>query len=491
MPRRRRRRADAAKALTVGEGIPELGTSGIKVSGGRIIDEASKLVRNQRDRYRLYREIRDNCAPITAARLAIEQLLRQVPIYVSAASDNPADVEAADFVDECLHDMSKSWGDTLAQALTMLDYGFAPLEIVYKRRGGDVEDPTRRSRYSDGKIGWRKVALRPQQTVDRWEFGDDGGFDGIYQRDPSTGTETFIPIDKLLLFRTTDNGSPEGRSLYRGCIYPWTFAKRMMEIEAIGHERNMAGVPIMYIPEECMSANATATQRAIFDACKEIVTAVHNHENGGFVMPQSFDANGNERYKFELVSAAGGAGEKAGLGEVIQRYEQRMLMCLLADFILLGHEQVGSFSLSSDKTDLFAVAVGAWLDSILEVWNRFAVPRLFAINGMRQEPPTIKHGDIEKQDLASLGTFLLNVANAGIMLDDADGSLQRHLREVGGLPVPVTDDEMATPTVGKRRRGRYGDGAMLRSLVAEVQKLNAEIKTGYKSELARAAKAER
>jgi hypothetical protein len=34
-------------------------------------------------------------------------------------------------------------------------------------------------------------------------------------------------------------------------------------------------------------------------------------------------------------------------------------MTVLADFVLLGHQQVGSFALSSDKTKLFSMAVGS------------------------------------------------------------------------------------------------------------------------------------
>jgi hypothetical protein len=56
-------------------------------------------------------------------------------------------------------------------------------------------------------------------------------------------------------------------------------------------------------------------------------------------------------------------------------------MTMLADFVLMGHENVGSFALSSDKTALFAVALGGWLDGIRDIFNLHAIPRLVAING--------------------------------------------------------------------------------------------------------------
>src|SRR5205823_5722858 len=101
-----------------------------------------------------------------------------------------------------------------------------------------------------------------------------------------------------------------------------------------------------------------------------------------------------------------------------------------ADFILLGHENVGSFALSSDKTDLFAVALGTYLDVIEDTFNRYAVPRLFELNNMNLENlPEVKHGDIEQPDLAELGAYIAALVQAGAPLFP-DTDLEKYLREV-------------------------------------------------------------
>ena len=56
-------------------------------------------------------------------------------------------------------------------------------------------------------------------------------------------------------------------------------------------------------------------------------------------------------------------------------------MTVLADFIFLGHQQNGSWALSSDKTELFAMACGAYLDIIAETFNSQGIPNLIDING--------------------------------------------------------------------------------------------------------------
>lgn len=116
-------------------------------------------------------------------------------------------------------------------------------------------------------------------------------------------------------------------------------------------------------------------------------------------------------------------------------------MTVLADFILLGHEGVGSYALSSDKTNLFSVALGTFLDLIAEVFNRFAIPRLLKINGINSEnPPLLKHGDIENPDLGVISTFMGALTSAGMPLFP-DPKMQQWARQIAGMP-EQTDEEM-------------------------------------------------
>ena len=66
---------------------------------------------------------------------------------------------------------------------------------------------------------------------------------------------------------------------------------------------------------------------------------------------------------------------------VIQRYDARIAMSVLSDIILMGHENAGSYALADVKRSLLGQAMMTWLDIISEVLNRYAVPRLFALNG--------------------------------------------------------------------------------------------------------------
>ena len=42
-----------------------------------------------------------------------------------------------------------------------------------------------------------KFAIRGQDTIERWKFGNEGSIEGAYQNAPPTYNTTFIPMDKL------------------------------------------------------------------------------------------------------------------------------------------------------------------------------------------------------------------------------------------------------------------------------------------------------
>jgi phage gp29-like protein len=119
-------------------------------------------------------------------------------------------------------------------------------------------------------------------------------------------------------------------------------------------------------------------------------------------------------------------------------------MTVLADFVLLGHQKVGSFALSSDKTELFAMAVGAYLDIICETFNNKAIPALIDLNAQHfagiTDYPTLQHGDIESADIQALAAYIKDMTGVGILVPD--DHLEDYVREVAGLPERL-DDSMA------------------------------------------------
>lgn len=428
------------------EPFVERGTSGLHRWGGQIHEEFLLDLRGTKGR-KMYREMSENDPVIGAVLFVIKMLFRGVPITVTPGGTSPQDIEAADLVKTCLDDMSLTWADTLSDILTMFPYGWAFLEVVYKRREG-AEGETR-SRYSDGKIGWRKWALRSQQSLQEWEFDDAGGIRGLKQVPDLGRPGVVIPIEKALLFKTENaGGNPEGRSILRNSYIPYYFSKQIRISEGIGVQRDFAGMPVIKIPSAFMASDATSAEQAVYEAYKTMGERVTSDQQSCVVIPSDRDENGHPQYEFSLASS--GSKRNFDLGAIIARYNVEKALPVLGDFVLMGHEKVGSFALSDGKMGMFGAALEGWIDAILAVPNRYEIPRLLALNGLRVEnPPQFAHGKIIPPSIKELSEAIATLVGGGMPLFP-DDAIESALRERMGLPMMEGSD----PTTGQRTMPR-------------------------------------
>ena len=411
----------------------EVGSTGLRRFGGFIYEEFLQELIGWKA-IQVYKEMSHNDPTVGAVLYAIKMLCRQSTWRVQPASEELPDLEAAEFVETCMDDMNQTWLDTIDEILSMVEYGYSPHEIIYKRRCGDSADPSMRSKFTDGRIGWRKLPIRSQETIFRWEFDDGGGIQAFEQLAPPHYRYVRIPMEKALLFRTTINkNNPEGKSILRSAYRPWYMKKNIENIEGIGIERDLAGLPVAHVPAEILSINASQQQKQLLAAIKTIVTNIRRDEQEGIVFPQAYSADGKPLYELKLLSTGG--SRQFDTDKIVQRYDQRIAMTALADFMLIGQQSVGSFALVDSKTNLFAMAIGGILDMVCGVFNRHAIPRLFKLNPDLQvsEYPKILHGDLESININELGSYISSLAGAGMPLFP-DEKLENYLRKAAGMP---------------------------------------------------------
>ncbi|MFP3153116.1 hypothetical protein LQZ18_01535 [Lachnospiraceae bacterium ZAX-1] len=371
----------------------------------------------------VYKEMGDNDSIIGAVLFAVEMLMRQAEWTVRAAGSTEADKRAEEFIYSCMGDMQETWTDFMSEALSFLTFGWSYHEIVYKRRNGNTK--TQKSKYDDGLIGWEKFPIRSQDTLWEWKYDEKDELLGMIQCAPPLYAPVLIPIGKALHFKTKSRkGNPEGKSALRNCYRDWYFKRRIQEIEGIGIERDLAGLPVLKMPEGADTFGGSYEDE--MEKATRLVSSVRRDEREGIVLPNGWD--------FTLMSTGG--RRQFDTNAIIERYDNRIAMVLLADFMLLGHEKNGSYALSSDKTNLFGVALGAYLDMICEVFNKQAIVRLIDINGDTfkgiTDYPELVHGDIETQDLGKLGSFIKDMVGIGAITPDEN--LEDYLRMSADLP---------------------------------------------------------
>ena len=409
------------KKLSESEAKQILGVAGDNVRNGQIrSDEFLPELRGKKA-IRKYREMRDNDSTIGAVMYATEQVLRDVKFHIKPANDTPEAQQEADFVKSILDDMDHTLDDHISEALSFLSYGFAWFEVVYKRREGMLTtNPKKRSKYNDGRIGVRKIAIRAPWTVNKFDVDQiSGDVLGLYQDTGHFNGTHYIPARKSLYYRTTSiNGDPSGRSVLRNAYTSYEYLNNLQSIEAIAVERELAGIPVARIPAEYLAAGASADQAGFVNNLRQVLRDVKFNEQGYIILPSDTypDKDGaptNTRLVDVELMASNGK-RNIDIDPIIKRYQHDIARSVLSEFLLLG-SQGGSYALSKSKTDLFLRALESYIQAIVDVLNKQLVERLWELNGLPFDlMPRIEAGDVAPHDLREIAAFLRNLNGANI-----------------------------------------------------------------------------
>lgn len=367
-----------------------------------------------------YKEMRDNNAIVGSIMYAVEQTLRDVKIDVVPADDSEEAKREAEFVKSVLDDMDHTLDDHISESLSYLTYGFAWFEVVYKTRQGDARSPKKNSKFDDGRIGVKKIAIRAPWTVESFEVDQTSGeVLGMWQEAAWGKMPKMIPVEKSLYYRTTSlNNDPSGRSVLRNAYVSYTYLNKIQSYEAIAIERELHGVPVGRMPAEYLSSDATADQTALRSQFERILRDLKNNEQGYALLPSDLyvDADGkptNQRLMdVELITANG--SRSIDIDPVVKRYQHDIARSLMAEFLMLGSGS-GSYALSKTKTDLFLRSLESYINSIVDVLNKQLIERLWQLNGLDWATmPKLVAGDVAPHDLREIASFLRNLNGAGI-----------------------------------------------------------------------------
>lgn len=224
-----------------------IGGTGTKLFGGQIYEEYNPKLSGQAG-FKVYDEMRRSDAQVNAAIMAIELPIRSTFWNVNAGATwdggedmvTEADEEIQKFVENCLFEyMDNSWDDLLRQILQMVTFGFSAFEKVYGFHGD--------------KIILKKLSERLPRTVMRWDRNEDGKF-GLTQmlgmNDEGKPLTVSIPAEKMLVFTFRREGENiEGISVLRSAYKHWYIKDTLYKLDAVKHERQAIGVPVIKLPD--------------------------------------------------------------------------------------------------------------------------------------------------------------------------------------------------------------------------------------------------
>jgi hypothetical protein len=355
--------------------LGELGYQGLSIFNGVSNSEIKKEL-NWPYSIDTYKQMSYHSA-INSALTMYENIIGKVDWKVLEVKDaTEEEKQQAARIHEMMHDMEHSFPELIREVLTMNVYGFCVAEKVYRRRLR-----SNGSKYDDGLIGWKKLPIRAQETIEKFIFSDDGNevigikqnlsavYDQYNRYNSRPTKEVTLPMSKVLLFRAgRHRGDPFGKSMLRDAYLAWRYLTALEEIEAIGVTKDMNGIPVLTIPPQYMAADAPPEQKAIYESFKNIVRNLQVNSQSGVILPSAVDPETRQKlFSIELLSADG--KKNFDTSKVKEYYKNLILISLGSDVLTLGQGASGSYALASEKSSLTWSYAEAMLTSIQQVIN--------------------------------------------------------------------------------------------------------------------------
>lgn len=389
----------------------ELGDSGTRSSYGFILDEYNQNLQGQRA-MSVYDEMRKSDGTVKAAIQACTLPIRRAKWFVTAASDDQKDIDAANLVENALFNWMEgmTWNDLVRQALLMLTFGVMPFEKVYM------------SKEWEGKqyITLRKLAPRLPKSIQSWQL-TDGTF-GIRQL-RQDGANAEIPGSKLLIFVNEKEGDNWwGASVLRAPYKHWYYKDGFYKIDAVAFERQGLGVPHMKMPVGYTESDeAKATQ-----ALKNL----RANESAYILTPDGYEV------EFMDMKASSTRDPKNS----IDHHNKQILISVLAQFLELGSSAAsGSNALSKDHSDLFIKSMETVADIIASTANNDLVKELVDLNfNDIVVYPKIDYSGITSTDVAAISNAYSSLINSGAIKPIK--SDENYMRGLLGLGLATQED---------------------------------------------------
>ena len=322
---------------------------------------------------------------------------------------------------------------------------------------------------ADGREHLRKLAHRPNLSIQKIHVALDGGLEGITQAAVDGRDEVFIPVEHLAVYayRPRDT-SWTGSSLLRPAYSHWL---AMVDFEALEYQiihRNGMGIPV-HTQSELTAPEERGKER---EAGLQMARSVQAGDTAGVTL------NPGASFKLEGVS-----GQLVSPKEAIERHRDAIAQAQGADVVNLSGGG-GSYALSSDKSDFlfqFLQTIAQWIadvtnQHVIEDLVRIAYPEYDGPVPLLTFTPIAAKKELAPGDIAQL-------ANAGVFT--LEPNLENWLRQNFDIPearslyealqakkaLQEAEQDMGVSVSEATDMGDSGEGSGLQEVVALLNKI--------------------
>ena len=302
-------------------------------------------------------------------------------------------------------------------------YGHAIFEQIYHPGSQDPD--------GKGRFWIRKLAARPQWTIQKFNVAADGGLESVTQKAPAaTGKVLYgvapadIPINRLVVYtREMRPGYWWGKSLIRTAYKHWVLKNQLMRVQAAAAERNGLGMP---------TGTASSDEPEEVLAMKEMASAARVGVRSGIGLAK------DQTFEFKGVQ-----GALVDIQSMLVFHDKMMALEPMAHFLNL--DRGGSYALATVQQDPFTLAENALLNFFIRVANEHIIEDLVDINFGTDEPAPLLVADPIGADQEATAAGLKMFVDAGLLSPDV--LVEQTLRQRLGLPAKPEDEPPAEPQV--------------------------------------------
>lgn len=430
----------------------EVGSSGFAVFGGRVATRERGPLVTGVQRWITYSDMVANTSIVAAGVRFFLNLIASAKWTVKPAEETGPGHQAAEFVDSVLNGMTTPWRRIARRSANYRFLGFGVQEWTAKRL---------MDKANKGKIGLDDIEARPSHTIDRWEVDERGSILGMWQTSPQTGQQIYLPRSKVMyMVEDSLTDSPEGLGLYRHLVEPYVRLQKYLQLEGMGFERDLRGIPIGRVPYSAIKASVKAgvmteaEGTAITSAIENFVKIQAKSEETSIVLdsaPYVVQTESGQsissvmQYGLELLQGQG--ADFAGIATAVDRLNQEMARILNVEHLLLGGSGGANRALSEDKSRNFYLMVNSTLDDVVDATNMDVVAKVCDLNGIAEEMrPKVSHSDVSFRSVNEVTAALRDMATAGAVLQPNDPAIE-DVRDMLGIqrPPEPTAEMMGVP----------------------------------------------
>lgn len=393
---------------------------------------------------------------LAAALSAVETIAVRVPRYIEPYNQSPMHKNRAEFVEQCLgitgdnNDMTHSFNEFLVDCLSKNKFGFSIHEKVFRIRRAKYG-----SKYDDGKVGIKRLPIRPQTTIERFDYDSEGReLTGVVQKQSEARTialakskgvkfngEVIIPRANFLHFTTGGgHGRAEGVSPLSFVHKTWRDYQRYKDLEGIAASKNLNGLPVIWMPSEYMTDDPNDPLSETYTTLRDGVSKIAIGEQSSLVLPSDREdatGQGGKLFDFTLMSAS--SSNITAITSIIERLKKEMLLCLFASEI--------DDSIDGTKTSMLSMLVENRIKEIFTVLNTDLIPHLFRLNGWDEtQVPRLRYGKLREIPFESFAKAIQQVKAVKAIPVTAKNI--NYISEELGLPDRV-DENISTEDLDK------------------------------------------